>query len=285
MEEEGSQVPDRAPLPADPSLCPELPDDARAALAAGVSQRLPNGLPAAALIALEDHLRLLLAWTAAINLTAVREPVAAVTAHVLDSLAAVPLLRAAGVDVVLDLGSGGGYPGLPLAIALPARHALLVDSTAKKVRFLETAITALGLGGSVGAAAVRAEELAADPRHREAWQAVTARAVASLAELVELSFPLLGVGGMLVAWKRSDLADERVAALPAIAALGGGRLEVHATGPGDHVIVTVTKTGATRASWPRTPTERRRQPWRRSGQGNASARHLIARTGSTPGGV
>jgi len=255
-------VHDRAQLPAVLSACPPLPDDARAALNAGLAAQLPGVvLPGGARDALEGHLRLLLAWTGAINLTGVRDPVAAVTAHVLDSLAAVPMLRAAGIDVLLDLGSGGGYPGLALAAALPARHALLVDSIGKKVRFLETAIAALGLGDRVAAAAIRAEDMAADPRHREAWQAVTVRAVALLPDLVELAFPLLGPGGLLVAWKGNDIADERLRALPALAALGGGRIDVHPTGPGGHVLVIVTKTGRTSAAWPRPPAERHRQPW------------------------
>jgi 16S rRNA (guanine527-N7)-methyltransferase len=260
----------RAPLPADPSACPPLPEAARDALLAGLAALAPDAaVGPERVVALEGHLRLLLAWTESINLTGVREPVAAVVGHVLDSLAALPLLRAAGVDVLLDLGSGGGYPGLALAAALPARHALLVDSIAKKIRFLDTAIAALGLGDTIGTAAVRAEDLATDPRHREAWQAVTVRAVGALSELVEIAFPLLAPGGLLVAWKRHDIDDERRRALPAIAALGGGRLDVHSLPAGlrgapelaAHRLVVVTKTGRTPGQWPRPPAERRRQPW------------------------
>src|SRR5262249_44493498 len=114
----------------------------------------------------------------AINLTAIREPSEVATAHVLDSLVAVPVLRGTGTHELLDLGSGGGYPGIPLAAALPADGALLVDSIAKKIGFLRTVVEATGLGGTVGVEASRAEALARDARHREAWPAVTARAVA-----------------------------------------------------------------------------------------------------------
>ncbi len=100
-------------------------------------------LTAAQRAAIDGHVRLLLAWTAAINLTAIRDPGEVAVAHVLDSLTAVPLLRSAGIDAFVDLGSGGGLPGLPLAIALPARRALLVESTGKKARFLETAVAAV----------------------------------------------------------------------------------------------------------------------------------------------
>jgi len=257
---------DRAPLPAEPSLCPPLPPSAIARIDAGCAAMGLGPLPPAARAAILDHLRLLLAWTTAINLTAIRDPEAAASAHVLDSLAAVPLLRAAGVRRLVDLGSGGGYPGLPLALALPAERALLVDSIAKKAAFLEVAIRAAGVADRVTVAAARAEALAADRRHRERWAAVTVRAVATLPELVELAFPLLTPGGLLVAWKRSDIGDERARTLPAIAALGGGHLDVvpvpgPVAGLEDHVLVAIVKSGRTGSEWPRPPAERKRRPW------------------------
>jgi len=223
-------------------------------------------LPPGARDAILGHLRLLLAWTAAVNLTAIRDPDAAVTGHVLDSLAAVPLLRQARVTRFLDLGSGGGYPGLPLALALPAVAAVLVDSIAKKAAFLRVAVAAAGIADRVAVAAVRAEALAADRRQRERWPAVTVRAVAPLAELVELAFPLLVPGGLLLAWKRVGIDDERGRALPAVAALGGGSVEVAelpAAIPGleGHLLVAVRKEGPTASTWPRTPAERKRHPW------------------------
>jgi 16S rRNA (guanine527-N7)-methyltransferase len=221
-------------------------------------------LPSPVVAALSDHLRLLLAWTAAVNLTAIRDPRAAVFGHVLDALAALPLLRREGVRALLDLGSGGGYPGLPLAITLPAERALLVESIGKKARFLETAVTGLGLADRVAVAAERAETLAADPRHRGRWPVVTARAVAALPELVELAFPLLVAGGLLVAWKGSEIAEERARSLAALAALGGGTLDILPVAPpvpSGHVLVVCRKTGRTPAGWPRPPAERARRPW------------------------
>lgn len=219
-------------------------------------------LAAAARDRLVDHVRLLLAWNGSINLTAIREPDEVVRLHVLDSLTAVAPLRELGATRLLDLGSGGGFPGLPLSVALPA-EGTLVDSVGKKVRFLATAAAALDLP-HVSAVAIRAEALAAAREHRERWPLVTARAVTSLAELVELAFPLLGVGGHLVAWKRGDIDDELAAAGRATAALGGGRTTIREAVldalPG-HRLVLVQKARPTPAGWPRDPATRRRRPW------------------------
>jgi len=218
----------------------------------------------AARAAIDGHVRLLLSWTEAINLTAIRDPAAVARLHVVDSLAAVPILRAAAVERFIDLGSGGGFPGVPLVAAIPGAQGLLVDSVAKKVRFLQTTIDAIGLAGRASTDATRIESLAANPRHRERWPAVTARAVASLADLVELAFPLLSRGGRLVAWKGASVDSEMPAAQRAVEALGGGRfdaVEVAVAGLEGHRLVIVTKTGATPREYPRDPAERRRRAW------------------------
>ena len=179
--------------------------------------------------AIDGHARLLLAWTAAINLTAIREPAAVAVGHVVDSLTAVRVLRERGADRSIDLGSGGGYPGIPLAAALPARPDAAPRADRQEGRVpVRRAVAATGLDDTVEAAPVRAEALAADPRHRGRWPAVTARAVASLADLVELAFPLLEPGGCLVAWKRGDIGAGAGCRGP-----GGRRARRgHAGGPG-----------------------------------------------------
>jgi 16S rRNA (guanine527-N7)-methyltransferase len=255
--------PAREPLPTRVEDVPDLPPDAVHALDAGLAA-LGLRLSADARLAIEGHARLLLAWTGAINLTAIRDPVAVATAHVIDSLTAVSTMAARGLDRFLDLGSGGGYPGVPLAVALPAERALLVEPIGKKARFLETVIEATGLGATVEAATIRAEALAADPEHRGRWPAVTARAVAALPELVELAFPLLAQGGSLIAWKRGDLADEVAATQRAIVTLGGGTIEgvpVDVPGLEGHVLVVVTRHGHVPPAYPRDPRARRSRPW------------------------
>ena len=253
----------REPLPtrvADTLGLPSAYDDA---LERGLDE-LGLGLTPGARAAIDGHTRLLLAWTGSINLTGIREPAAVALRHVVDSLSALAILRSRGVDRFVDLGSGGGYPGVPLAAALPAARALLAEPIGKKAAFLRTVIEATHLEGIAEAAFVRAEFLAADARHRGRWPAVTARAVASLAELVELAFPLLAPGGILVAWKRGDLAAELAAAERAVTALGGGRLEVqrvHVSGLDAHCLVVATTRGHTPGAYPRDPGTRKRRPW------------------------
>lgn len=252
----------RDPLPTDVRTLPVLPAEFDSILDTGL-RALQLDVGPVERAALLDHVRLLLAWTAAINLTSIRDPAAVAREHILDSLTAVPLLRSHGATDVLDLGSGAGFPGIPIAVVLPARRALLVESVAKKARFLSTAVEALGLGPRVAVQAGRAEELAANRRQRGRWQAVVARAVAGMAELAELGLPLVARGGLLVAWKRGKLDDELSAAAGAIDVLGGGPPRVQPVGIDglrDHVLVTIEKRRSTSSGFPRDPATRRRRP-------------------------
>lgn len=254
---------EREPLPTHVQDTEPLPPAYDAALRAGLAAAGLEVRPVAR-VAIDGHLRLLLAWTQAINLTAIRDPELAATAHVLDSLSAVGLLRDRGIERFLDLGSGGGLPGIPLAAALPAAEAMLVEPIGKKARFLATAIAATGLDATVRVAATRAETLAGDPRHRSRWPAVTVRAVARAAELIELAFPLLAPGGILVAWKRGDLDDELRSAALAARDLGGGRIEVvdvDLPGLAGHRLLVATRTGVVPDAYPRDPGARKRHPW------------------------
>jgi 16S rRNA (guanine527-N7)-methyltransferase len=156
-------------------------------------------------------------------------------------------------------------------VALRAAKVGLVDSVAKKARFLEVAGAAAAARlepqrqTEMSAIGARAEQLAARPEHREAWDVVTARAVGSLAEVAELGLPLLSTGGHLLAWKREDgsgsLRAELDDAGPVIRAAGGATARVHdprvAALPG-HRLVHVAKIGRTPGRFPRQPAERRR---------------------------
>jgi 16S rRNA (guanine527-N7)-methyltransferase len=254
----------RDPLPTRVEACPPLPASYADALDEAVAA-LGLSLSRTARFAIDGHVRLLVAWNTAINLTSVREPAQIAIRHVADSLAAVAELDADGIDAFLDLGSGGGFPGVPLAAALPAVEGLLVDSVAKKAGFLQVATEAIGLAGRIRVGSVRAEALAADRCHRGRWPAVTVRAVAPLAELVELAFPLLRPEGVLIAWKRGNVEAEISAARRAIDVLGGGSLNltpVVLAGLDHHSLVVARRgRGTVPDAYPREVAARRRRPW------------------------
>ncbi|MGB3749341.1 MAG: 16S rRNA (guanine(527)-N(7))-methyltransferase RsmG [Rhodanobacter sp.] len=155
-------------------------------------------LPAEAVPRLLDYLALLERWNAAYNLTAVRDPAEMVTRHLLDSLAVLPFVHG---RTLADLGTGPGLPGIVLAIAAPGREVLLVDSNGKKVRFLREAIRALKLEG-VRAEQSRVEDVAGQ------FDCVTARAFASLADMLAWGGHLLAPGGIWLAMKGKQPQDE-----------------------------------------------------------------------------
>jgi 16S rRNA (guanine527-N7)-methyltransferase len=253
----------REPLPTRVDGLPDLPPEYGRVLDAGL-RRLGLRLSADARRQIDDHVRLLLAWTGSINLTAIRGPADVARRHVLDSLAGAPVLERLAVRRFVDLGSGGGFPGLPLAAALPGTQALLVESVAKKADFLATVSRAVGLADRVSVAAARAEALAEDPAHRGAWPAVVVRAVGALADSVELAFPLLSPGGHLIAWKRNPPPAELAAARRAAAVLGGGRLRIEPAGVEglpEHVLVVAELRSTAPPAYPREPALRKHRPW------------------------
>lgn len=205
----------------------------------------------------------MLAWNAAVNLTAIVDPILIAQRHVADSLAALPVLRDGPSDGLIDIGSGAGFPGLPIA-ALEPWPVTLVDSVGKKAAFLRAAADVMGLDGRVHVRHARAETL-----ERGSADVVTARAVGSLADLVEIGLPLLRTGGRLVVWKRGDLGDEFAAGGRAARALGGSEPRWHphpdvmarAADLEGHGVVVVTSVGSPPAGYPRDPATRKRKPW------------------------
>jgi 16S rRNA (guanine527-N7)-methyltransferase len=155
-----------------------------------------------------DYLDLLVKWNAVYNLTSVREPAQMLTTHLLDSLAIVPLIRELGAERVLDVGSGAGLPGIPLAIASPELAVTLVDAVQKKVAFLNQVKGSLML--QISPIHIKVQALTSS----EGYDCITSRAFSSLSEFAASSAHLLAPRGVLVALKARVPLDE-IRALPA----------------------------------------------------------------------
>lgn len=197
-------------------------------------------------------------WHNRANLTSVTGWEQVRTTHFLDSLTvalALPPVVLQGGSV-LDVGSGGGFPGLPLKIAFPSIRMGLLEANGKKASFLQELIEVLRLD-AVTVHHGRAEDLARDPALRETFDAVLARALARMPVLAELTLPFLRPGGLLLAQKKGDFAAEVDRAGEAIATLGGGPPLVRwlhsAHLPEPRALVLVSKVAATPSVYPRRP--------------------------------
>ncbi|MFO7318624.1 MAG: 16S rRNA (guanine(527)-N(7))-methyltransferase RsmG [Limnochordia bacterium] len=197
-----------------------------------------------------------------LNLTAITGAREAAVKHVCDSLTCLLAGQWPRGGAVCDLGSGGGFPGMVVALARPDLRVRLVDAAGKKVAFLASVVEKLGVGASVRHG--RAEELGKEPGWREEHDVVVARAVAPLAVLLEYALPLCRVGGWFIAMKGPDYQDELAASRKALEILGGRvdhvreiRLPLDA---GRRALIAVEKERPTPASYPRRPGIPSRRP-------------------------
>ena len=240
--------------------------DAAAAAArwslARLLEPLPDlALPAGTLDALQHYVALLLSANQRLNLTRVVEPGDVARLHLLDALVALPLLHAASPSRVVDIGSGGGVPAIPLAIARPGIAWTLVESVARKAAVLQSFVDALHLR-NVSVVGERAETLGRDPAYREQFDVATARACAALPVLAELALPLLRTGGRLIAWKGplDEADDEVLRGRAATTQLGGSEVEIIASGVDRHTLAVLPKPAVTPARFPRRPGQPARRP-------------------------
>ena len=197
---------------------------------------------------------MLLDWNTRMNLTALTAPEDVAVKHIIDSLTAYDAALFDGARTLIDVGTGAGLPGIPLAVYAPHLTVTLLDSLNKRVRFLTEVTAAMGLQ-NVRCIHARAEEAARTAEHRAAYDIAVSRAVARLPVLLEYTLPFVRVGGTLLALKGRAYAEEQQEARRAAEVLGGGRITarpVHLPGLDDvRAILTVTKERQTPAAYPR----------------------------------
>jgi len=211
-------------------------------------------MPAEAEKLFERHAALLYEWNRSLNLTRIPQEEAA-EKHFLDSLTALLVPEVMEARRLIDIGSGAGFPGIPLKVVRPELDVTLVDSVGKRVKFLETVIKDLNLQG-ISCYHARAEEMGQDEKHREKYDVAIGRAVANLAVLSEYLLPLVRPGAVMVAMKGPAGSDELKEAKAALEELGGsGRDLVEIALPGGDVrqLVVIRKAGRTPKRYPRRP--------------------------------
>ena len=197
---------------------------------------------------------LLVSWNEKMNLTAVTEDKEIQIKHFLDSLSICRVLDPMRYGSLLDLGTGAGFPGIPIKIIWPYIQITLADSLKKRVRFLDEVIRELELDG-ITAVHGRAEELAKDGNHREQYDLCVSRAVANLSTLSEYCLPFVKKGGYFVSYKGSDASEECKNAKKAIRLLGG-RIEKEESftlplSEYGRTLIAVKKTDPTPGKYPR----------------------------------
>ena len=214
-------------------------------------------------LALLTYEKELLEWNQKFNLTAIRDAESIRTKHFLDSFSCVLAWKASPPNQLIDVGTGAGFPGIPLKILYPSLRLTLVESVGKKAMFCQHIVRVLGLE-HVEVIQARAEDLGQDPRHREKYDWAIARAVANLNVLSEYLIPLVKIGGTVLAQKGESGPAEAQSAEEAMKLLGGKLKQLIPVNlPGvadDRYLVVVEKVAATPPRYPRKPGIPMKQP-------------------------
>ena len=205
----------------------------------------------------------LLHWNSKFNLTPIRDSESIRTKHFLDSLSCVLAWKSNSPNRLIDVGTGAGFPGIPLKIIDPHLKLTLVESVGKKVTFCQHIVRVLGLD-NVDVIQTRAEELGQNASHREKYDYAVARAVANLNVLSEYLIPLVKIGGTMLAQKGESGPAEAQSAESAIKLLGGKLkqlIPVHLPGVvDDRYLIVADKVAATPPKYPRKPGIPAKQP-------------------------
>ena len=207
------------------------------------------------------YFELLVEWNEKINLTAITEPKEVAIKHMIDSITAYDEKLFKDGTTVIDVGTGAGFPGLPLKIFCPEIKLTLMDSLNKRIKFLQTVVEELGLE-DVECVHARAEEGARNKKYRESFDIAVSRAVARLPILCEYCLPFVKKGGHFIALKGMQFHEEAEEAAKAIKVMGGSKTEIRPVKLPElddkRAVITITKTMPTPKAYPRkagTPTK------------------------------
>lgn len=198
----------------------------------------------------DKYASLLVEWNSKFNLTAIKDPDGIVVKHFVDSLTVLSENKLEGT--LIDVGTGAGFPGLPLLISNDNLEVTFLDSTGKKIRFIETVLDELGLFANT--VNLRAEEAARDDFLRESFDYATARAVSNLRDLSEYCLPFVKVGGKFISMKSAKTEEEITDAKEAIKVLGGEIEKVKSfelADCGERTLVFIKKVRHTPTKYPR----------------------------------
>lgn len=208
------------------------------------------------ILALVTYEKELLEWNQKFNLTAIRDSDSIRTKHFLDSFSCVLAWKTAPPAQLIDVGTGAGFPGIPLKILYPNLKLTLVESVGKKAMFCQHMVRVLGLE-QVDVIQARAEDLGQNPQHREKYDWAVARAVANMNVLSEYLIPLVRLGGSMLAQKGESGPAEAQSAEEAMALLGGKLKQLIPVNlpsvAEDRYLVVVEKVAATPPKYPRKP--------------------------------
>ena len=226
------------------------------------AQQWELSLSDTALEALDIYAHRLQEANKVMNLTAVDDDEGIAKRHFLDSLRPLALGWIDEGARVVDVGTGAGFPGMPLAIARPDLRVTLADSLNKRVEFLKGVVETLGIGDRVQVIWIRAEDLGRSPEHREQYDFACARAVAAMPTLAEYLLPMVKQGGHMLCWKGPSLPEELTAAQRALDILGGGKrtIDHYSTGDQEMALARIFKSRPTPPAYPRKSGKPSKQP-------------------------
>ena len=203
---------------------------------------------------LENYMKGILDWNEKVNLTNITDPEEFRVKHLMDSLMCVDFPEYNAAKSIIDVGTGGGFPGIPLAVYSPEKHFTLLDSLNKRLKIIGELSSELGIT-NIDLLHARAEDAARDPKHREKYDLCVSRAVSNLSTLAEYCLPFIRKGGYLMAYKGPDCEAELKDASEALKILGGKAVEIRDTSMAEygleHKILVIEKVKNTPKAYPR----------------------------------